>query len=187
MEQVIWKDVIGYEGHYQVSNMGQVRSLDMYLTCRNGAKRLHKGKIKPIHRNSRGYAIVNLCKEQVNKTMLLHRVVAEAFIDNAECKPQVNHIDGDISNNRADNLEWVTDNENKAHSSIENGGTQRPKRPVVAMTIANVKNGPQEYFDGLREAERALGLNHKSALNVLKGKQRHTKGYVLCYAEGGDA
>ena len=186
MEQVVWKDVIGYEGHYQVSNMGQVRSLDMYLTCRNGTKRLHKGRIKPLYKNNRGYITVGLCKECKTHRTLVHRLVAEAFVDNTENKPQVNHIDGDISNNRADNLEWATDNENKAHSSIENGGTQRPKKPVIVRKI-EMNSSSSRYFSGLREAERALGLNHKSALNVLKGKQKQTKGYVLCYAEGGDA
>ena len=153
----------------------------MYLTCRNGAKRLQKGRIKPLQKNNRGYVTVALCKNRKTRMFLVHRIVAEAFINNDECKPQVNHIDGDISNNRATNLEWTTDNENKLHSSIDNGGTQRPKKPVIAK---NINTQITTFFDGLREAERALGLEHKSALNVVKGKQKKTKGYVLCYVGG---
>ena len=184
MEQVVWKDVVGFEGRYQVSNMGQVRSLDICLPCKNGGVSVHKGKIKPLHKNNRGYVTVGLCKERKTHRKLLHRLVAEAFVDKSEEKTQVNHIDGDISNNRASNLEWVTDNENKIHSSISNGGTQRPKRPVIVRIITENSNATRR-FGGLREAERALGLDHKSALNVLKGKQKQTKGYVLCYEEVG--
>ena len=184
MEQVIWKAVVGYEGHYEVSSTGQVRSLDMYLTCRNGAKRLQKGRIKPLYKNNRGYVTVCLTKNRITNRKLVHRLVAEAFINNVEGKPQVNHIDGDVTNNKASNLEWVTDNENKKHSSIANGGTQRPQKPVIAR---NITTKMTRYFNGLREAERILGLDHKSALNVLKGIQKQTKGYVLCYVEGGDA
>ena len=186
MEQVIWKDVVGFEGRYQVSNMGQVRSLDLLLPCRNGGVSVHKGRIKPLHKNNRGYVTVGLCKENKTYRKLLHRIVAEAFVTNAEGKPQVNHIDGDITNNMASNLEWVTDNENKYCSSIENGGTQRPKRPVLVRKLEESLNAVKQ-FNGLREAERALGLDHKSALNVIKGKQKQTKGYILCYCEGGDA
>lgn len=184
MEQVIWKDVVGFEGRYQVSNMGEVRSMDLCLPCRNGGVSVHKGKIKPLHKNNRGYVTVGLCKERKTYRKLLHRLVAEAFVNNAEGKPQVNHIDGDITNNVSSNLEWVTDNENKAYSSILNGGTQRPKKPVI---VTDVNTKETMHFGGLREAERALGLDHKSSLNVIKGKQNQTKGYVLCYAEGGDA
>lgn len=184
MEQVIWKDVVGYEGYYQVSNMGQVKSLDMYLTCRNGKKRLQKGRIKSSSKNNRGYESVSLYKDGDYQSRLVHRLVAEAFVDNVHCKSQVNHIDGDISNNCASNLEWVTDNENKMHSSLEHGGTQRPKKPVI---VTNIHTKCKMLYEGLREAERILHLEHKSALNVLKGKQRQTKGYALCYVEGGDA
>ena len=184
MEQVIWKDVVGYEGRYQVSNFGQVRSLDVSLPCKNGGVSVHKGRIKPLNKNNRGYVTVALCKDGKTRRTLLHRLVAKAFVDNTECKPQVNHIDGDISNNMASNLEWVTDDENKAHSSIRNGGTQRPKKPVM---VTNITTSTMSLFSGLREAERALGLDHKSSLNVIKGKQKQTKGYYICYVEGGDA
>lgn len=184
MEQVIWKAVKGYEGLYEVSNRGQVRSLDIYTPCFNGTMRLRKGRIKPIYTNNRGYQNVALCHNGKTNRILLHRIVAEAFIPNPDNKAQVNHIDGDVCNNNVENLEWVTDNENKAHSNIDCGGTQRPQKPVL---VRELKSNATTYFKGLREAERTLSLDHKSALNVIQGKQRQTKGYVLCYADGGDA
>lgn len=184
MEQVVWRPVMGYEDRYEVSNDGRVRSVDAYVNCRGGKTRLSKGRIKPLYRNNRGYVIVNLCKDNKAEYSLVHRLVAEAFIENPHNKPQVNHIDGDSTNNRADNLEWVTDNENKAHSSVAVGGTQRPKKAVV---VTKKTTGESFYFDGLREAERTLYLDHGTAMKVLKGKQATHRGYYIAYANGGDA
>ena len=180
MEQVVWKPVVGFEDRYEVSNDGRVRSLDMYLNGKGGMKRLCKGRVKPLYRNNRGYVIVSLCRDNKAAYSLVHRLVAEAFISNPYGKPQVNHIDGDNTNNRADNLEWVTDNENKAHSSIAVGGTQRPKKAVV---VTKKTTGEVFRFDGLREAERALNLEHSSAQRVVLGRQHTTKGYTLHYAQ----
>lgn len=184
MEQVIWKPVIGFEDRYEVSNDGRVRSLDIYVKCRGGKTRLSKGRIKPLYRNNRGYVIVNLCRDNTAAYSLVHRLVAEAFIANPHNKPQVNHIDGDNTNNCADNLEWVTDNENKAHSAISVGGTQRPKKPVV---VTKISTGENFIFGGLREAERVLNLEHSSCLSILKGRNKKHRGYTIAYAEGGDA
>ena len=178
MEQVIWRPVKGFEDRYEVSNDGQIRSLDIVLNCRGTGTRSHKGKILPQRANCRGYITVNLCKDSRMHTKLVHRLVAEAFIDNESGKDQVNHIDRDVTNNVASNLEWVTDNENKEHSRIAIGGTQRPKRRVSVTEIAT---GEVFAFSGLREAERALNLDHKSALNVISGKHKTTKGYTLSY------
>lgn len=184
MEQVIWKPVKGFEDRYLVSNDGVVKSLDTYVNCRGGKKRLYKGRIKPTYRNNRGYVVVNLCRDNKTAYSLVHRLVAEAFVPNTYNKPQVNHIDGDPTNNCAENLEWVTDNENKAHSSVDVGGTQRPKKPVV---VTEKSTGAVLNFDGLKEAERALNLDHGTAMRVLKGKHKYHRGYHIAYANGGDA
>lgn len=184
MEQVIWRPVKGYEGLYEVSNDGQVRSLDAYIDCGFGGKRLHKGKIKPQRANNRGYIIVALWHNGKQFNTTVHRLVAEAFIPNMDNKPQVNHIDGDKSNNRADNLEWVTDNENKSHSSIVVGGTQRPKKAVV---VTKKTTGEAFHFNGVREAERVLYLDHGTVMKVLSGRQKSHRGYYITYVEGGDA
>ena len=184
MEQVTWRPIAGYEGRYEVSNDGKVRSMDIYVNCRGGKTRLSKGRIKPTYANNRGYLMVSLCKDNTTTRYLVHRLVAQAFVPNTHIKPQVNHIDGDNTNNRADNLEWVTDNENKAHSSLSVGGTQRPKKAVVVTKIAT---GENFIFGGLREAERALKLDHSSAMRVANGKYKSHRGYTIAYTEGGDA
>ena len=106
----IWKDILGYEGLYQVSNMGRVR----------GLPRSHGRTKKPLIKSQRvkkdGYLRVTLCKENIKTTITTHRVVASAFIENIENKKQVNHIDGDKKNNKAENLEWATSFENMSHA-----------------------------------------------------------------------
>lgn len=183
MEQVVWADVNGFEGRYQVSNKGIVRSLDIVIPCRGNGKRVHKGRIMPTRVNNRGYETVALNVDNRSITKLVHRLVAESFVPNPCKKCQVNHIDKDISNNCASNLEWVTDNENKEYSSISSGGTQRPRRPVVAV---NIDTGMSCVYEGLRAAERALHIDHGTAMKVVHGKAKQAKGYFLSYA-GGDA
>ena len=100
----IWKDIVGYEGLYQVSNLGNVKRL-------KGYKGRGKGYIVEEHLiqpsiNSRGYQNVILCKNGKTKTFTMHRLVAIAFLDNSEKLPQVNHKDENKLNNCVDNLEW---------------------------------------------------------------------------------
>lgn len=116
----IWKDIEGYEGLYQVSNLGRVRSLDrnVLITRLDGSKHNHeyKGVLKNqrVHRDK--YLITSLCKNGTFKSCKVHRLVAQTFIPNPENKPQVNHIDGNKQNNCVDNLEWVNASENNNHA-----------------------------------------------------------------------
>lgn len=116
----IWKDIENYEGLYQVSNLGRIRSLDHYAS--NGVTNiLYKGKIiKQWFDSKNNYLLVTFCKNNKHKNFLVHRLVANAFICNINKKREVNHIDGDKTNNNVNNLEWVTSKENKRHA-IENG------------------------------------------------------------------
>lgn len=111
-----WRDVVGYEGYYQVSNYGQVKSLDRYVEYRNRGSRIHKGKLlKPQYGNCR-YMQVGLRKNKVNTRKLVHRLVAEAFIDNPQVKSCVNHLNSERTYNNVINLEWTTHRENTRHS-----------------------------------------------------------------------
>jgi hypothetical protein len=111
----IWKEIKGYEGLYQVSNLGRVKSLSKVKELYNGGLYNTKDKIL-TPRISNGYISVSLHKHNKGITKLIHRLVAEAFIPNPEGKPQVNHIDGNKTNNILSNLEWNTRSENIQHA-----------------------------------------------------------------------
>jgi hypothetical protein len=101
---------------YEVSNTGKVRSLDRVITYSNGGVRTTPGKVIAQVVGKNGYRVVRLYKNQVETKYTTHRLVAKVFIDNPDKKHYVNHIDGNKTNNRADNLEWVTASENGLHA-----------------------------------------------------------------------
>lgn len=107
----IWKDVVGYEGLYQVSNLGRVRSLPKMVGFRSQPE-----KLIAIFADKHGYHKTNLYKHNTHKQVYVHMLVAQAFIPNDENKPQVNHKDGDKSHNFDYNLEWCTAKENIIHA-----------------------------------------------------------------------
>lgn len=112
----IWKPIIGYEGWYEVSSFGRVRSVDRLVKFRNGkGSRFYKGQIlRQKYHN--GYALVNLNKNKVLTSVYVHRLVAEAFLLKPIGKHHVNHIDGNKRHNEVTNLEWCTPAENNAHA-----------------------------------------------------------------------
>lgn len=116
MNKEIWKDVKGYVGLYQISNLGRVKSLPKRIP-RFGGKSLEVTKIKYLkHQNHNAYPYVNLYKNKKSRRFSIHRLIAIHFIPNPENKPQVNHIDEDPANYSISNLEWVTPKENMHHS-----------------------------------------------------------------------
>ena len=110
MENEIWKDVIRYEGSYQVSNFGRVKSLGAGETW-NSSSRILKNAIRQS-----GYSQIDLCNDGRKKSYKISRLVAQAFISNPENKPQVNHINGIKNDDRMENLEWVNGKENMQHA-----------------------------------------------------------------------
>ena len=111
-----WKDIPNYEGWYQVSNLGNVRSLDRKIIYSNGKIYIAKGKnLKPTLRKN-GYYYVTSAKNSNKPKFDIHKLVAFVFIDNPNNYPCVNHIDGNKYNNRIDNLEWCTYSENAIHA-----------------------------------------------------------------------
>ena len=114
----IWKEVIGFEGYYQVSNLGNVKSLERYSSVRNHPQfnRVYlKEKILKGRPNQKNYLKVVLYKDTVKKSMFVHRLVCMAFLNNEDNLPSVNHIDENPKNNKLDNLEWCTNKYNNNH------------------------------------------------------------------------
>jgi hypothetical protein len=131
----IWKDINGYEGYYQISNKGNVRSVDRFDGVHDRAGTVIKQSLKP-----NGYLQVGLRKHNQRKWVGVHRLVAIHFIDNPENKPQVNHIDGNKQNNTVENLEWVTQEENQQHAirtGLRKNVRRRENHPFYGKFGAN--------------------------------------------------
>lgn len=135
MTEEIWKPVVGYEGLYEVSSYGRVRSLDRY----DSKNHFCKGRILRLQTAGRGYLSVDLSSNGKTKRFLVHRLVAEAFIPNPYNLPEVNHLDEDKTNNRVDNLEFCN------HKYNLNFGTRTDR-----MRDTKIKNG---YWTGLSKEE----------------------------------
>ena len=106
----IWRDIPGYEGLYKISNYGRVMALKKLQGYIMRSERILKPRL------INGYYVAHLCKNNISKNVLVHRIVAECFIDNPNNLPVVNHIDGNKQNNNVNNLEWVTHSENTKHA-----------------------------------------------------------------------
>lgn len=111
MEEV-WKDIKGYEGYYQVSSLGRIRSVDREIVDKNGVKKLIHGKIMQHVFNSDGYPSITLCCNGADKRLKIHRLVALAFLPNPGNLPEVSHLDETRTNNRIDNLAWSSHKDN---------------------------------------------------------------------------
>jgi hypothetical protein len=111
----IWKDIVGFEGLYQISNYGNVKSCKRLVNAKSG-QRLVNERLLSLGKDRDGYLMAILCQDGIKKTVKIHRLVANAFIDMIEGKNLVNHIDSIKSNNIVSNLEWVSSLENICHS-----------------------------------------------------------------------
>ena len=180
MEEV-WKDVIGYEDCYQISNTGKIRSKDRFVRVCGGGKRFISGKlIKPIKCRN-GYLEASLSKDGNRKVFLLHRLVAMHFIENPNKLPEVNHKDENIENCEAENLEWCTSKYNA------NYGT-RNERMMIGRELKPVlqyeKDGSFiKKWDSMMEACRECDADISSMIRVCKGKQKTCVGFRWEYAE----
>jgi len=150
-EPEIWKDIKGYEGYYQVSNIGRVKTVKTET-------------IKKPHISNK-YFSVGLSKCGIHKIYRIHRLVAEAFIKNKYNKSTINHIDGDNFNNRIENLEWMTLRENKEHAKNMFKNTIAPYR---ARYVHINQNGTRKYYNCINEVVRKFGIKKYQLFNWIK-------------------
>lgn len=167
----VWKPVVGYEGYYEVSNMGKVRSLDRDIYCKAGGHYIKKGRILK-QGNSRGYKIVKLIGKSQFTYKFVHKAVAEAFIPNPDNYPEVNHKDETRDNNRVGNLEWCTKKYNM------NYGTRNERAgKAISKALKGKYVGEKSPVFGIHHSEESRRKNseaHKGKPSTFKGKH-HTE------------
>ena len=158
-----WRDIKEYEGLYQVSNLGRVKSLARKTNNQYGKKeRLMTQKL-----DKDGYKRVGLNKNGKQIYYGVHRLVAQAFISNPNNYPQINHKDEDKSNNKVDNLEWCDGKYNQNYGTINERRTQKLKKKVICITTG-------EKFDSIIEASEKYNIKNKSDISrVCKGKRNY--------------
>lgn len=185
-----WRDIKGYEGLYQVSNMGNVRSVTHTTVHRDGKVVRYEGKMLTPHNGDRGYKFVNLSKNGIVNLANVHRLVAETFLPKDDGKNVVNHKDGNKHNNTVENLEWVTYSENSKHAVrnglldmepfIAAGSTARKKK--IAQIDASGKT--IKVFDSAAEAARQLGLSKGNISSCANGVRKTSGGYRWQFVQG---
>lgn len=195
VREEIWKDVKGYEGLYQVSNLGRLRSLDRYVRHKKiGSTRLLKGKImSPTISKSTGYLVTILYRKGKGSQVTVHRLVAETFLPNPTEKPEVNHINGIRDDDRAENLEWVNRSENQLHAyRVLNRKCKVPKKEQRQQYLDESSKKVIQYeiqiivkekarYNSIREAERQTGIVHTSISKCCRHKQEKAGGYIWRY------
>lgn len=173
----IWKDIVGFEGKYMVSNLGNVKSLSYRKT---GGEHLLKPRI-----NRGGYLQVNLYKDGLKKNYRIHRLVCQAFLDDYSEDLVVNHIDGCKTNNSLDNLEMATTLENNIHAY--SNGLNPHKKAVEVISFAprgNVLKFPQvKVFNSQKEAAEFLETNIRNVNKCVRGINKTCKGHLVEYYE----
>lgn len=189
----IWKDIKGYEGLYQISSFGNVKSLDRYIINKNGDKQYFPGKYL-TQGISDNYLKVILSKNNKQRTFRVHILVARAFIPNPENKPEVNHIDGNKKNNKVNNLEWNTRSENEFHA-YRNGlakPSNKQKQAVAKYAKENYSKKVVQYslngefikeWNSMHDVWRELGIRPSYICRCCKGLRNQTYGYIWKYKQ----
>lgn len=180
-QQEIWKTVIGYEGFYQVSNFGRVKSMPIFIYDKK-RKWFKTANILNPKPSKIGYFIVTLCKKTIREKVYIHRLVADSFIPNTDNKSQVNHINGIKIDNRVENLEWVSCKENiqhafriglnKAHKRFNSDNHY--SKPIIQTDM----NGlfVAEY-PSMSECFRQTGIGVPQISSVISGRRIHAQNF----------
>lgn len=164
----IWKDIVGYEGLYQVSDFGRVKSMPRWGTTK-------EEKTLKQYKNRYGYMYVCLYKNSKPKKYTVHTLVAKAFIPNPENKPEVNHKKGNKADNRASELEWATKSENKKHSYKVLNEKHYTKQVICIET--------GKMYNSLLEASKECGCQKTHISDCCRGRRNTTGGYHWKYKD----
>ena len=177
-----WRDVVGFEGLYQVSNLGRVKGLDRLVdtNINNVNRRINKGKLLKPQFNNKGYKRVNLCKNGNKNQAFVHRLVAEAFIPNPNNYPVVNHKDENPKNNCVENLEWCDVKYNSNFGTRNQKVAKHRCKPVLQFT----KEGELvKEWDSAKEASLKAGFNKDCISQCCAGKIKSHRGYIFKFKE----
>ena len=182
MKNEEWRDVAGYEGRYQVSSTGRVKSLERTFIDKVGRERYVKECILKPAMDKGGYLRVGLCDGKKRKTFKLHRLVCEAFHENPDNKPQVNHINEIKTDNRASNLGWATARENSnfgtRNERIGKKSAITKSKPIAQYTL----NGKLlKVWPSLKEAKRETGFSQGNISQAANGKRKTACGFIWKY------
>ena len=179
----IWKPLKNYEGLYEVSSHGRLRSLDRYIDSSNGRKQFKRGQLKKVQINKQtGYVQFDVSCNNKHERLNAHKVVAEHFIDNPNNYSTVNHKDGNKLNNRVDNLEWSSYSENLTHAYIE---LKRPiNKPMLHQrTVYYTFNNFTYKTNSVAEASRQTGVSETQIRRLIDNGKTSRNGYSFSFKE----
>lgn len=172
----IWKDINGYEGFYQISNKGNVRSLTRVFARSDGKVKTFQGRMLKQGTNQSGYRYVNLSRNSKPYSARVHRLVAQAFITNVHLLPCINHKDEDKQNNAVENLEWCTFQYNNTYND-----KHRCRRTRINQFS---KNGKWiKTFESIRKAEDEVLGKRGNVSACCGGRLKSCGGYIWKYAQ----
>lgn len=181
MKEEIWKPVKNYEGLYEVSNLGNVRSVDRVVVYSNGRKHFLKGQIlKPV-KNQDGYLFLWLFKDSKRKTFKVHRIIMNTFVPNPSNLPQINHKDEDKTNNCVENLEWCDSKYNINYGTRIQRVTEKCSKAV--LQIDKEKDVIISEYPSTQEAARKLKICQSNISACCKGKRETAGGFKWSYKE----
>ena len=185
-----WKPVKGFEGYYEVSDLGRVRRVDRLVRTgiRYNEYRNFKGRILKLHKKRNGYLTVDLSKENIVKTITVHTLVATAFLPREEGQTEVNHKNCDKADNRVSNLEWCTSRENKDHAKANHLYHNPNRKPVKCKQTGTVFESSYKAAEWVNEtkfgnSKQVRGMAGKIRQACL-GHQSTAYGFTWCYMEG---
>lgn len=186
----IWKPITGYEGYYEVSDLGRVRRVESLVKTgiKHSDYRAVKCRVLKPHTKRSGYLTVDLSKDNTVKTISIHKIVALTFIPKEDGKTEVNHKNCNKADNRVVNLEWVTPRENKDHAKA-NGCYYNPNRkPILCKQTQTVFQGSYKAAEWVNATKYQNSKQVRGMANKIReacnGHQTTAYGYTWCYMDG---